>query len=402
MKFALTLAALLCAGALFAADEPIQRYAAPEALGSGDGATPATAAAMRDRAFWKKVDAALKKAPVVVNVLPGEYVVTFDKNDPKASTAIDIIEVGSAENRLTIRGADGNRSLFKRNESDSRDTTDTKNFTNLVTLRGCRNILIEKLFFTGAGICGYGLQIRGSQDVTVRDCHWKNMPGVSYGASGANGRNGTDNPVFSARIRWENCTFDTVGYDAHAHMLYNANDCDDMVIRRCTFTDSTGDYIRFRNGGRNILVEECAFLDTGKYERVAPFIAMPLFVYSEDPAKAEHFAGVFTIRNNTFRFTRKGPRNWIFLIHISGFNPPGKEYLFSPADAARMKKLAPADARAFFQKRTGVDLAQIVLRNNRASGQIDTAVYECWPKYGSEKDRQPSVTSLTRLLPAAK
>ena len=46
----------------------------------------------------------------------------------------------------------------------------------------------------------------------------------------------------------------------------------------------------------------------------------------------------------------------------------------------------------------GIDLTGVQLQNNTISGHKDTAVYECWPNYGSESMFQKSLSSLTRLL----
>ncbi|MBQ4107698.1 MAG: hypothetical protein IJC73_09020 [Lentisphaeria bacterium] len=399
MRFLLSFVIMLGTALSLPASGPLlQLYVAPAAIGTGSGASSASAADIRDAGFWKRVNAELQKTPVTVHVLPGEYIITHDRNNPKATNNITLTQVGDPQNRLTIRGADRNATCFKRNDSDSMEIH-VKNFVNLITLRSCRNIRIEKLYFTGKGICGYALQIRGSQDITVSNCHWKNMSGISYGASGANGRvTGGLPSTKCSDITWENCIFDTVGYDSHAHMLYNANDCRNLTVRNCVMIDSTGDYIRFRNGGGNFLIENCSLTDTGKYQKIAPFISVPIFVYTQDPARQEHFANNIIIRNNTFKFTKPGPRNWLLLFHISGYNPVGKEYFFSATDAADFAALAPADARAFFLRRTGIDLTGVQLQNNTISGHKDTAVYECWPNYGSESTFQKTLSSLTRLL----
>ena len=379
MKLCLMMLVMAAGMVLAAADQMF--YVAPQAAGNGSGSDPANAAAIRNNAFWNSVNTALEESPVTVSLLEGNYQVDYPgKNGP-----IRISNLGNEKNRLTIAGK-GKKTVFFRNPEDDRSTANSKNFVNLVTLFYCKNITFQDLYFTGEGIVGYGLQIRASKDILVRNSRWEKMPGVSYGASGANGRGvSSTEPAYCANITWENCYFNTVGYDSHAHMLYNANNCNNLVIRNCDFIDSTGDYIRFRNGGENILVENCRFLDTGTAPAKAyPFISVPIF--NSRPGQNEVYAKKLTVRNCDFRYTKPQPRSVVILYHITGLNTEGKEYVFTKAESKAMSAMNFNDGRAFYLKRTGVDLADIVYENNKTKNIKDIMVHECWPR---DKNKKP-------------
>ena len=369
-------------------------YAAPQALGNGSGSDPDNAAAIRNEAFWSSVNAALAQSPVTVKLVEGEYLITH----PGKDNTIRLSKLGNPDNRLTISGQD-KKTVFLRNPEDSRSIKDASNFANLVTLYNSQNITIEKLYFTGEGIVGYGLQVRACNNILIRDCRWENMPGVSYGASGANGfglapYGKTPN---CSNITWENCYFKTVGYDSHAHMLYNANYCNNLTMRNCDFIDVTGDYVRFRNGGENLLIENCRFLDTGKAPAAAyPFISVPLF--NSRPDKNEHFAKKLTVRNCDFNYQAPKPRSFVILYHISGMNAQGENYIFSPEDSKAMAAMNYNAGRANFLNRLHVDLADIIYQNNKVKGAKDTMVYECWPKDSAGKPLPKTLTSITKFM----
>ena len=376
MKFVVFL--LLSLTAVFAAAGEIRLYAAPAACGSGDGSSPQNAARLWDHSLWQTVRKQLQSAPVTLELAAGKYVTTYPA---KPDTRLNLIDIGHPEHTLTIRGAAGNASCFMRDPADSKDAIPKNgNLQNLVTVRkNCRNIVFEQLYFTGSGMCGYALQIRESRDITLRNCHWKDMRGVYYGASGA---------WRSHNVTWENCTFANIGYDVHAHVLYNLSNCTGLTLRNCRLSDSYGDFVRFRDRVCDVVVENCEFIDNGLYDS-SPFLAFPLFIDFEQPDQYEYFSTGLTVRNNKFIFKRQAPRNWMMAFHISGYNPPEWQYLVNRKDAAAMAQMSRPELRQYLDTRFGLQTGRIFFSGNTLENAADAVVYECWPKYGSEKKFPP-------------
>lgn len=368
-------------------------YAAPEAAGKGDGSSAADAARFWDVELWKNIQKKLADTPVTLQLLPGKYLTQYPS---KPDTRINLYGIGNAKNQLIIRGADKNGTVFGRHPEDSKNMEPaSRNLQNWITLRkNCQNIVFEKLYFTGNGACGYPLQVRDSVNITIRDCHWKDMRGVYYGASGANGN--------CKNITWENCTFDDIGYNVHAHMLYNTNGCQNLTVRNCTMIDAYGDYIRFRNQVDQVTVEGCTFIDNGKYA-TSPFIAFPLFNTQAKVDKGgEFFSTGLTVRNNRFEFKKKAERNWMMCFHNSGFNPPGRKHMLSKKDIAAFQAMDRNAQRKFLDDNMGLMTGRVKFENNTLVNTEDAIVYECWPLYGAEKlfpvDEYRNSTSLTKAL----
>lgn len=392
MKTFLTLflTAILAAG-IAAAEWKV--YAAPEAAGKKDGSSPENAVRLWDAALWKKVQQELQKRPVTLQLLPGKY---YTQYPAKPDTRLNLLNIGHQDNLLTIRGAADHGSLFARHPQDSKDMRPaSKNLQHLITLRkNCRNILIEGLYFSGDGACGYALLVQMSRDITIRDCRWINMRGVYYGASGAGGR--------SENIVWENCVFDNIGYDVHAHILYNTNCSKNLTLRNCRMVDAYGDFVRFRNKVDNVRVEGCTFIDNGKYAS-SPMLSFPLF---NTPAKikqgGEKFSTGLVVRNSRFEFRKKAGRNWMMNFHISGYNPPDLQYMMSKKDSAAFAAMDRQAQRKYLDDRMKLQTGRILFENNVITGAEDAVVYECWPNYGSHtifpREEYKTVTSLSKAL----
>ena len=385
------LSAAWCLCGLAAAE--VTLFAAPEAAGKGDGSSAGDPMRVWDARLWKKVRTELKDSAVTLELAPGTY---YTQYPAKPDTRLDLSDIGNDRHVFTMRGAPNRATVFSRHPGDSMNADPkSKNLQSFIVLRkNCRNIVIERLFFTGKGMCGYALQVRDSHHVTIRDCHWKDMRGIYYGASGANLR--------SSDITWKDCTFENIGYNSHAHMLYNANECRGLKVENCVMTDAFGDYIRFRNRVDNVTIRNCVFVDNGKYVS-SPFIAFPIF----NKIRREYFSTGLSVTGCTFVFKKKGPRNWMMDFHISGYNPPDRQYLVSKRDAARFAKMSRAEQRKFLDDRFGLETARIEFADNKLANVNDAVVYECWPIYGAEKEFPPeeykNVLSLTRaLMPEAK
>ena len=73
-------------------------------------------------------------------------------------------------------------------------------------------------------------------------------------------------------------------------------------------------------------------------------------------------------------------------FHISGYNPPGRKYMVGKKDIAAFNAMNRDARRKFLDDRMGLQVDRIHFENNTISNAADIIIYECWPKYGSEKD----------------
>ena len=388
MKIVLSLLCSLAVAAVCAGDLFI--YAAPQAAGKGDGSTPENAARLWDGNLWKKVQAELAAKPVTLKLAASTY---YTELPAKKETSLVLRGIGNDKYPFTILGADNFGSVFSRHPNDSKEIKGNL-FPLLVIRNKSKNIIVDGLAFSGNGICSSGLNVAGSENILIRNCRWKDFRGAYYTASGAS--------AYSKNITWENCLFENVGYDVHAHMLYITNDCSGLNVRNCTMIDAYGDFIRFRNKVDNVTVENCTFIDNGKYES-SPFISFPIFVTPQVVARGgEFFSTGLTVRNNRFEFRKKGKRNWVMNYHISGFNPPGRNYMLSRKDIAAFNVMNRNAQRKFLDDRMGLQTARFRFSGNTIINAADIVIYECWPKYGSEKEFPPeeyfTTLSLSKTL----
>ncbi|MBR2642561.1 MAG: right-handed parallel beta-helix repeat-containing protein [Lentisphaeria bacterium] len=370
---------IVCSGAVCAAlcASELTLYAAPEARGKGSGSSPENAARLWDHKLWKNIKKKLEKSPVTLQLAPGNY---YTELPAKKETSLVLRGVGNEKHHFTLRGAENHGSVFARHPNDSKEIKNNL-FPLIIIRNNSRNIIIDGLRFTGNGLCSAALAVSRSRDILIRNCVWKDLRGAFYAASSADAE--------SENITWENCLFENVGYDTRAHMLYNSNSSKKLTVRNCTMIDAYGDFVRFRNKVDDVTVENCTFIDNGKYDS-SPMLAFPIFVTEQVVKKGgEFFSTGLTVRNNRFEFKKKAERNWMMCFHISGYNPPGREYLMSQKDIAAFNAMDRAAQRKFLDERMGLQTDRIRFENNTIINAEDTVVYECWPKYGSEKNFPP-------------
>ncbi len=369
-------------------------FAAPAASGTGDGSSPENAARWNDQALWERTRVAVKKDAVTVRLAAGSYVVSKQPNAP-ATGNLDVTGLGDESHPMTISGAADFATVIRRNPADP-DRHEEACRTALAVFRKCRNLTIENLFFTGPGEIGYAMQIRESSDILIRKCAFVDMPGVYYGATGAalGGRN----------IVWDQCRFDNIGYTSHAHHIYNAYKVRDITIRNCTFRDSYGDYVRFRDQCEPARVENCTFESTGRFTGY-PFISIPLFNYKPGMERPEYFGTDLTVTNCRFSSPDRkiDVRQSALMFHHSGYNPPGRQHLIDRDEAEKLEKMSIPEEKKWFLDHTDIDFAKVHLRGNTYTGIPAVAYYECLPKYGAEKEspreKYENRIVVTRLLP---
>ena len=223
-------------------------YMAPEARGTGTGKSEENAALWSERTFWRQVQTAVNKADTTVHFLPGTYVAY--KHDGEEAYLF-LSSKGSAEHTLTLRGAEGEGTIFMRDPADPTTQTDDNRLAEIVMLNNCTNLVVENFHFRGSGAIGKGITIQTPHRITIRNCSWVDMRGLYYGAISAGSK--------GSGVTYENCLFDNVGYHNYAHCIYNLYNTTDIIVRNCIFRDCSGEFLRFRNRNDRSTVENCYF-----------------------------------------------------------------------------------------------------------------------------------------------
>ena len=276
--------------------------------------------------------------------------------------------------RLNLQGiGDETNTLYIKGISEDGVVLETPETAgNLFSIRGCRNIWIENLNFTGDGSYGYALAVgvdgagNPSYDVMVNNCNFYDMPEMIYGAFGVH--NGSYN------VTLQNSTFERVGRDSHSHMVYNANDIYNVTITNCYFEDTPGSYVRFRNADFGVITNN-TFNSTGTYIPAGTdrevFIGFELF--NVDPNNpSETFGTNYTITGNTFNFSptvqddvRIGIR-W----HNSGYSPAEWDYLLTPSEGAVLEGSNTQAKKDILLQNCGIDFSLITISGNIWDGYV--------------------------------
>ena len=335
-------------------------YVAPSASGNGSGADADNAAAFTNQSFWSNVQDTLASDPVKVSLLDGNY---------SAKLALD--SLGNAQNALILSGESATGVVF----SALRRT--------LFSLRGCQNMLLENLNFTGPGI-GYAFKITKedggtvSSNITVQNCNWYDMEDLYYGACGVH--------YGSHHVDFENCTFKRIGFDGHAHMMYHSYDADHVRALNCHFEDCAGAYVRFRDRSDGGVVSGCTFISTRTYANKPPsqevFVEIPVF-NNVNPGD-ETFGHDFAFTNNTFLFhgTEPSIRYGIRHIHV-GYDPPGMNYLMTAAEGAILEGSDPAAKKSLLKNNCGIDFDEIVIDGNTWSNETRRISFASGAEWGA-------------------
>lgn len=369
--------------------ETLQLFVAPTAVGSGDGRSADTAADFRAAGFWERLNVHLAAGPVTVVLRAGAYVISEDR--ARGMPPLEIEKVGHERHSLVIQGERAGEVVFTRHASDKkvgdypRAVRAGLKGPGLFFLRHARNTTVRNLTFTAPHVpMGYATNFAGGRDLTIEHCHWHDLQGVYFGATGTAGAE-TDHVTF------RQCRFERVGSGGHAHMIYNAYDPLHIRVIDSHFEDCAGDYLRFRDGTDYGVVFGCTFRSTGKYIGVhQPFVAVPLF-NDDNPAAPraspnyEYFGTHFLIAANHFSYANeeKPEARIAVVFHHSGFDPPGRRHLLDPAEAQRLRDGSPAERRALLRRNLGLELEHVHVFANEYERVAQRGVYRCQPAYGS-------------------
>lgn len=344
----------------------VVQYVSYEKIGKGTGDSKEDAADFLNTSFWEKVNASLKKQPVKVSFLEGDYKRAFTHKP------LTLKEIGNPENTLVLEGIEG-KTIFSANPSEYAETRSV-----MVDIVNSQNIEINNFAFTGNGKVGYALRITSNSDketknILVKNCSWTDMRGIIYGTTGVHQKN-------TKYVTYLNCVFKRVGIDSHSHHIYNAYNPSHIYVINSHFEDCTGDYVRFRDSTDNCVVSGSKFVRNNDFPTY-PFISMPNF----NKARAESFASNYAFFNNDF--INNGDKELVngIVLHHYGFNRPGFNYLLTPEEGRILEKGSDTEKRQLLLNNFGIKPDLIRVYNNRYSGKIKNKVaVGSFPAYGAE------------------
>lgn len=310
-----------------------------------------------DAAFWVKIQNSLQTNPVDVIFADGIY--TID-------STITVRSIGHPVNLLTLKTA-----------STPGGAVFTSSIAYLLKFTDCRNILMQRLKFTG-DISAYAVTFTNSKDITVDNCYFVDLRKVFFGALGVHSK--SDNAIV------KNCTFSNVGSASTAHMVYGAYGVTRLKVVNNRFTDCAGAFVRFRgNLSTHGVAYGNTFISTGTYGGgVNPgFIEVPVF--NDVNPGDERMGTSFMITKNTFNYSTSGKQDtrYALVFHHSGYNPPDRNYLISPEDASLLNNGTVAQKRAIMADKLGLNGEEIRFAGNTNINVEHDVLYRCKGAYGA-------------------
>ncbi len=356
-------------------------YVFYEAQGSSDGSSPANAAFFRDTKLWDQVRSSLEVAPVTVNFLPGEYIFSSNRKDGQFRGTFRLENIGHPEHRLVIQGLNKEGTIFR---TDPDDPIDDALAFDMFIFDGT-NALIRNFHFTGEQYVDYVTKLYGSH-VTLADSTFIDMPHVIYGATGTHYED-------SEYITVRDSVFIRIGFDSHAHMMYNAYGPQHVYVVNNYFEDSSGDYVRFRDRTDYAVVFGNTFKSTGTYRNTnRTFITVPLF-NNDDPenpgpnARYETFGTHMLIANNTFIYPdddSRGSRQTFYFLN-QGYDIPQRQYLLSVDDAHTLIRGTAEEKKTLLKEQLGIDADTVFYYGNKIRGRhfTNSVAYYAFPSYGA-------------------
>ncbi len=371
----------------------VERFAAGIAAGDGRGHSAANPASYLDGDFWRSVDADARQEPTTVHLLAGHY----------NSGELTLTALGNAQHLITVVG-DGTGAIF---DTDG---------DYLLHLKGCRNLQLQNIHFTG-NARKYGVTVTGitserrdaiipvppqqlhtadigdrpGQDIVFAGCTWIDLRNVFYGALCLS--------TNTHHITVRDCTFQRVGLERHAHMMYNGGGSHHLFIYRNTFEDCSGSYVRFRNRSDYGYVFNNTFRSTGTLPTedasTSTFLQVPLY-NSFDPGE-ETFGTNFYVIGNSFNWAADPVKRDVhdpidqinfhsrdaIRFHQGGFETRGYRTLLSKEEGYTLNLGAPS-AKLVVLRNAGLHLERMAWYGNSYSGPImQKAAYGCLSEFGA-------------------
>lgn len=351
------------------------KFVGPNAAGTGDGSSAVNAADFKNTAFWNGVQSLLATDSVTVKFIAGTYSRAY------TSAPFVLQNLGHAQNLLTLEG-DPTGTLFTA-------PTGYPAVADMINILDCQHMVIRNFRFSGNGETGYVMAIRSgtgktTRNIRVENCHWTDMLGIVYGATGCSG-SGTYN------VTYEDCTFTRIGKGGGSHMMYHAYDAHHISVINCSFEDCKGDYVRFRDNCDFGIVKGSMFTRTAAYP-VMPFISLPLF-NNVNPGD-EFFATHYAFTGNSFTNS-----NYAVAIHHYGYDPAGYRYLLDATEGATLSTGTPAQKQAILTTNFGLDPASIRVAGNTYSSMSSyTVALGSKAQYGAVSKGWDSFADITNAI----
>ncbi|MFC1735032.1 hypothetical protein ACFL1X_02880 [Candidatus Hydrogenedentota bacterium] len=369
-------------------------YVAPVKHGTGNGRAEKSAALYTNRKFWAYIKSSLVKRPITVHFLEGEY----------TNGVLTLAGIGHVKHRLTVQGNPEGKTVFRIDSEDKRDPN-----TGFFVSRGCQNIAIRNLHFTGRGTVEYISRVTGSTDIVFEHCSWIDLPNIISGATGTMPEM-TITPANASytgthHITFRNCVFKRVGTTPRAHMIYNAYGPRHISVINCYFEDCSGDYVRFRDLSDYCVVNGCTFRSTGNYPPSnpvhRPFVSIPLFV-DVDPGD-EWFGTHFFISGNKFIYEEPSAKITIaetiaVKFYHEGYDSPGRSSLLTPGEGAILGNGTAQARKTLLQRNCGIDVDEVYVSANDYEKVANKAVYGWRADHGAKSRGREEMVEIFDLL----
>ncbi|HTV39737.1 MAG TPA: hypothetical protein VMF08_04120 [Candidatus Sulfotelmatobacter sp.] len=322
---------------------PVNYWAAPAALGTGDGSSSNNAVSYLNPTFWSGLQSQLQSSNVIVNFVSGNY---------NAGT-LSMTNMGNPLHSLTLAAVTPYGAVFSPS-------------ANILTLYGCQNYILNGLVFNGPtpywGVYCLPNYLNPTRNICINNCRFLNLTNAEYAAIGL--LNG------DRSIQVLNCTFTNITNGAHEHMIYAPHDIEDVVVSNCVFQDCLADYVRFRDDSDYCVVEDSTFISTMS-SSAWPFVSAELYnETNSDSAGDEFFGTYFQVSSNTFIYKATGGSGPYSGLHFSdtGYSPYTYYCDLTSAQASQLSSGSTSYQQSFLQTNMGIIGSDIKMFGNTYSG----------------------------------
>lgn len=328
--------------------EPLnQYYVSPTGSGEMDGSSIEDAADFLDPGIWNNISRSLTSTDVTVQFLDGEYGRAYTEKKP-----LRLSGMGHEDHVLVLKGSEN--VIFTLPEG-------VDNNTQIIDIRDSQNIVLDDLHFTGHGTIGYVVRITSTQggstsNITLQNSSFIDMEGVIYGATGAH-QEGT------SYITFKNNVFKRVGFDSHAHFIYNSYGPQYIQVIDNHFEDCTGDFIRFRDESDFNVVKGNTFLKALDRFGGRSFVMMPVF-NSREPVGDEYIPNNLSFVDNEFIHESNQTMEYAITFYHSGFSPPDRNYLLTEEDRDILTSGTDDQKEALLSNNFGLDMDKVRMTGN--------------------------------------
>jgi len=330
-------------------------WAAPAAMGTGDGSSPTNAANYLNPGFWSTIQSQLQVSNVNVNLLDGDY---------NAGT-LNLTGLGNPLHWLSVQSVNIYGPVFSTAGNDILDIT------------GSQNIKFYGLKFTGpSSSWGVNCQpdyLKSCRNLEFSYCQLVNLTNAYYGVIGL--LNGVRD------VMVDNCTFTNNTNGSHQHMIYASHDIVGVVVTNCLFQDCLADYVRFRDDSEYCVVENCSFVSTMS-ATAWPFISVELY-NDVDPGPGNEFFGTyFQISSNSFAYNVSGGPGPYSALHFSdsGYSPQSYDCDLTSPQSSQLSSGTTGLKQSFLQTNLGILASGIKMFGNTYNPRVSYSVdyYYSW------------------------